>query len=154
MDLLKEGGSIGRPPLLDGSNYSYWKAKMKTFLKAFDEKAWMMILTGWSHPTKMDDQGETVPKPELEWSVRESKLAMSNSKALNAIFNAVDSNQFKLISTCESAKDAWDVLQTAYEGTDTVRISRLQLLTTKFENLKMREEETRQLASSMLDYVT
>ena len=83
---------------------------MKTFLKAFDEKAWMMILTGWSHPTKMNDQGETVPKPELEWSVREGKLAMSNSKALNVIFNAVDSNQFKLISTCESTKNAWDVL--------------------------------------------
>ena len=30
----------------------------------------------------------------------------------------------------------------AYEGTNTIRLSRLQLLTTKFENLKMREEET------------
>ena len=114
---------------------------MKTFIKAFDEKAWRAILIGWSHPTKTDDQGETVSKLELEWSAREDKLAMSNSKALNTIFNAVDSNQFKLISTCESAKNAWDVLQTAYEGTNMVMLSRLQLLTTKFENLKMRDEE-------------
>ena len=72
---------------------------MKIFIKAFDKKAWRVILTGWSHPTKTDDQGETIPKPELEWYAREDKLAMSNSKALNTIFNAVDSNQFKLIST-------------------------------------------------------
>ena len=80
-------------------------------------------MNGWSHPTKTDNQGETAIKPELEWSAREDKLAMSNSKALNAILNTVDSNQFNFISTCESAKNAWDVLQTAYERTDTVRLS-------------------------------
>ena len=63
-------------------------------------------MIGWSPPTKTDDEGDIIPKPKLEWSAREDKLAMSNSKALNAIFNAVDSNQFKLISTCESAKNA------------------------------------------------
>ena len=67
-------------------------------------------MTGQSHSTKTGDQGETVLKLELEWSIREDKLTMSNSKALNAIFNVVDSNQFKLISTCESLKNAWDVL--------------------------------------------
>ena len=110
MNLLNEGSSIGRPPLLDGSNYTYWKARMKAFIMTLDDKAWREILTGWSPPTKTDDQGEIVPKLELEWSARKDKLAMSNSKALNAIFNVVDSNQFKLISTCESLKNAWDVL--------------------------------------------
>ena len=151
MDLLKEGGLVGRPPLLDGLNYLYWKAKIKTLIKAFDEKAWRAILTRWNHPTTTDNQGETIPKPELEWSAREDNLAMSNLKALNIIFNAVDSNQFKLISTCESAKNTWDVLQTAYEGTDTVRLSRLQLLTTKFENLKRREENIGEFNSRLCD---
>ena len=50
MDFLKEGGSVVRPPLLDGSNYSYWKARMKAFIKAQDEKAWRAILIGWKHP--------------------------------------------------------------------------------------------------------
>ena len=63
MDLLKEGGLVGRPPLLDGLNYLYWKAKIKIFIKAFDEKAWRVILTGRGHPTKTDDQGKTIPKP-------------------------------------------------------------------------------------------
>ena len=50
------------------------------------------------HPTTKDEKGNVVPKLEKEWSDDEDKLANSNSKALNAIFNAVDVNQFKLIS--------------------------------------------------------
>ena len=51
-----------------------------------------------------NDKRESVPKPEVEWTANEDKLANNNSKALNAIFNAVDANKFKLISTCETAK--------------------------------------------------
>ena len=142
MEFLREGGSVQRPPLLDESNYAYWKARMKAFIKSMDEKAWRAILTGWDHPMKNDDNGESVKKSEVEWTAVEDRLANSNSKALNAIFNAVDAIQFKLISTCESAKEAWEILQTAHEGTDAVRLSRLQILTTRFENLRMGEEES------------
>ncbi|XP_012848271.1 PREDICTED: uncharacterized protein LOC105968194 [Erythranthe guttata] len=65
-----------------------------------------------------------------------------NSKALNAIFNGVDINQFKIISACECAKEAWEKLQTAYEGTTSVRLSKLQMLATRFEDLRMEENET------------
>ena len=125
MDFLKEGGSVSRPPLLDGSNYSYWKARMKAFIKAIDEKAWRAVLTGWDHPVTKDTEGVEKLKPEISWSTEEDKLANNNSKALNAIFNGVDASQFKLISTCETAKDAWEILQTAHEGTAAVRLSKL-----------------------------
>ena len=69
-------------------------------------------------------------------------MTNSNRKALNAIFNGLDLNQHKLIYTMESAKEAWDILQVTYEGTNTVQEARLQLLTTKFENLRMKEDET------------
>ena len=137
---MKEGGAVGRPPLLDGSNYSYWKARMKAFIKALDERAWRSVLSGWTPPTTTDTEGKTIPKPELEWTSEEDKLASYNSKALNAIFNAVDPTQFKQISTCESAKVAWEILQTAFEGTSSVRLSRLQILTTRFETLKISED--------------
>ena len=66
------------------------------------------------------------------------------------IFNAVYHNQFKLICTCESTKAAYVVLQTAYEGMDTIRLSRLRFSTTKSENLKMLEEETVSLFDARL----
>ena len=31
-----EGGSVSRPPLLDGTNYDYWKARMMAFLRSMD----------------------------------------------------------------------------------------------------------------------
>ena len=39
MDLMEKGGSTSRPPLLDGTNYGYWKARMRSFIKSIDEKA-------------------------------------------------------------------------------------------------------------------
>ena len=81
-------------------------------------------------------------KNEEDWTKEVDEEVLGNSKALNAIFNGVDKNLFRLINTCTVAKEAWDILKTAHEGTSRVRMSRLQLLTTQFENLKMTEEET------------
>ena len=139
METFKEGGAIGRPPLLDGSNYAYWKARMRAFIKAIDEQAWKSVLTGWIHPTVTDAEGKTTRKAELKWTTLDDRLANGN---YNAIFNAVNQTQFKLISTREMENEAWEILETAHEGTDVLKLSKLQILTTRFENLKMEEEET------------
>ena len=49
---------------------------------------------------------------------------------------------FRLIKKCIVAKEAWEILKTAHEGTSKVKSSRIQLLTTKFESIKMKEDET------------
>ena len=88
-----------------------------------------------------DNQPTGELKPEKNWSKDDDELALANSKALNSILGRVDKNIFRLINTCEVAKDAWEILRTTHEGTSKVKMSRLQLLTTKFENLRMKEEE-------------
>ena len=50
--------------------------------------------------------------------------------------------QFKKISSIETAKEAWTILQTTYEGTKVVKDSKLQRLTTCFEEIKMEEDES------------
>ncbi|CAM8943747.1 unnamed protein product [Rhodiola kirilowii] len=139
---LKEGRSTTRPPLLEESNYASWKPKMKYFLKSLDERAWKAVLTGWTEPTMENLTGEAVPKPEALWTEADDKASMGNSKAMNAIFSGVDENVMKLIINCEVAKEALDILQMAYEGTDKVRNSRMQIVTTKFEEMKMKDSET------------
>ncbi|XP_058741244.1 uncharacterized protein LOC131613606 [Vicia villosa] len=79
---------------------------------------------------------------EEEWSKNVEELALGNSKALNALFNGIDKNIFRLVQHCDLAKDVWDILKTTHEGTSKVKMSRLQMLTTKFENLRMKEDET------------
>ena len=48
---------------------------------------------------------------------------------------------FKKISSTETAKEAWTILQTTYEGTKAFKDSKLQRLTTSFEEIKMEEDE-------------
>ncbi|KAL7102238.1 hypothetical protein ACP275_08G106800 [Erythranthe tilingii] len=103
MSIHKEGSSTTRPPLLDGTNYTYWKTKMKMFIKSMDEDSWRTVLTGWTRPVAKTREGVEYEKHEENWSKKEQTVA---NKALNAIFNAVDTNQFKLISGCECAKRA------------------------------------------------
>ena len=119
---------------------------MKAFIKSIDEKAWLSILKGWSSPTvaidDMTDDTIVTLKYEETWTKAENTLANNNFKALNAIFAIVDATQFKLISVCESARDAWIILQNAHEGTSSVKISKLQMLASRFEDLRMLEDET------------
>jgi len=49
---------------------------------------------------------------------------------------------FRLIKKCNVAKDTWEILRTAHVGTSKVKSSRIQLLTTRFEGLKMQKNET------------
>ncbi|CAM8935572.1 unnamed protein product [Rhodiola kirilowii] len=139
---MNEGQSTTRPPFLEGSNYASWKPKMKDFLKSLDEQAWKAVLIGWEQPTMENLVGEVILKPETLWTNADEKASVGNSKAMNAIFSGVSENVLKLIINCEVAKEAWDILQIAYEGTDKVRNSRMPIVTTKFEDMKMNDNES------------
>ncbi|MCI47417.1 gag-pol polyprotein, partial [Trifolium medium] len=85
----KERGFVTRPPLLDGSNYDYWKSCMIAFVKSIDSRTWKAVLKGWDHPKIKDANGVDTAelKPEEKWSTVEDALVLGNSKALNALFN-------------------------------------------------------------------
>ena len=61
---------------------------------------------------------------------------------MNAIFNAVSIKEFKRISNIEIALTAWNILQTVHEGTKAIKINKLQQLTTKFESIRMTDDES------------
>ncbi|CAM8913943.1 unnamed protein product [Rhodiola kirilowii] len=139
---LREGQNITRPPLLEGNKYGYWKVRMKAFLKSQDESVWEAVEQGWTHPVATDEEGKLSLLAKDKWTEVQKKAEAANSKAMNAIFSGVDGKNFKMISTCEIAKTAWDILRTAHEGTTKVKISRMETVTSKFENLRMQEDET------------
>ena len=61
---------------------------------------------------------------------------------MNAIFNAVSMEEFKRISNVEVAHTAWNILQTVHDGTKAVKINKLQQLTSKFESIRMSDDES------------
>ncbi|CAM8940778.1 unnamed protein product [Rhodiola kirilowii] len=139
---LREGQNITRPPLLEGNKYGYWRVRMKAFLKSQDESVWEAVVQGWTHPVAIEKEGKVGLLTKDKWTEVHKNAEAANSKAMNAIFSGVDGKNFKMISTCEVAKKAWDILQTAHEGTIKVKISRMEMVTLKFENLRMQEDET------------
>ena len=105
---------------------------MRAFLQSLDEKVWQAVEIGWTKPTE-------VP---TDWDDAKIKVDNFNNRALNALFNAITNEEFKKISSTETAKEAWTILQTTYKGTKAVKDSNLQRLTTSFEEIKMEEDES------------
>ena len=129
---MDRGQSLIIPPLFDGINYVYWKVRMRAFLQSLDENVWQVIEIGWTKPTEA----------LADCDDAKIKAANFNSKALNALFSVVTNEEFKKISSTETAKKAWTTLQITYEGTKVIKDSKLQRLTTSFEKIKMEEDES------------
>ena len=55
------------------------------------------------------------------------------------IFNGVYSDEFRRIENCKCAKEAWDILQVTHQGVFAINISKLLMLATKVENIRMHE---------------
>ena len=56
--------------------------------------------TGWTKPKEVS----------ADWDDVKIKAANFNSRALNAIFGTVMNEEFKKISSIETAKEAWTIL--------------------------------------------
>ena len=100
---------------------------MRAFLQSLNEKVWQAVEIGWTKPKE-------VP---ADWDEAEIKVANFNNSALNALFSVVTNEKFKKISSTETTKEAWTILQTTCEVTQAVKDSKLQRLTTSFKEIKM-----------------
>lgn len=100
---------------------------------------------------KRSSRGELLPQSKQiiiqnlwslkkDWTLAENEEAIENSCAFNAIYDGVDKNIFKIINRCINYKKKYETLKLTHKGTFKVHMSRIQLLTNKFENLKMLEE--------------
>ncbi|KAG7544219.1 Zinc finger CCHC-type [Arabidopsis thaliana x Arabidopsis arenosa] len=112
---------------------------------------------GWMEPSNCDWKSGTDGiknlKPKKEWTTEEKNEAKFNAKALSAIFGSLPMNQFTRVQGCMSAKEAWDILQVTFEGTSTVKRTRLDMLASEFENLNMGEDDSVDNFSSKLSAI-
>ena len=88
------------PHIFDGTNYTYWKVRMRAFLQSLDEKVWQAVKIGWTKPKEAP----------ADWDEAKIKAANFNSRALNALFSTVTNEEFQKISSTEIAKEAWTIL--------------------------------------------
>ena len=129
---FKEGHSTQRPPLFDGSNYNYWKCRMRIYLQSIGYELWNIMEKEIVKPTTHFDECTLVEKTK----------ANLDSKAINALFCAMDKNEFNRVSTSTSAFSIWHTLEVTHEGTSKVKDSKISVLVHRFEMFKMNDKET------------
>ena len=105
---------------------------MRAFLCSIDEAIWDALEIGWTKPKAA----------KSTWDKVGLMASKANSKALNAIFSGVSPDEFHRISHITIAKEAWQILETTYKGTKKVMEIKLKMLTTRFEELRMSEDES------------
>ena len=105
---------------------------MRAFLCSIDGAVWDAVEIGW---TKLEATKST-------WDQAALAMSNANSKALNVIFCGVFPDEFHRISHITVAKEVWQILEITYEGTKKVKDTELQMLTTRFEELRMSDDES------------
>ena len=99
---------------------------------SIDDTGWDAVEVGWTRPEAV----------KSTWDKAALTATNANSKDLNVIFCGVSPDEFHRISHITVAKKAWEILETTYEGTKKVKDTKLQMLTNKFEELKMGDDES------------
>jgi hypothetical protein len=123
-----EGTSENKPPLFDGTNFSFWKIRMRTYLMALGANVWDVVETGYVNLVVLYSKDY-----KLEFSF--------NYKGMNAILNGLAKVEFVKVMHLETTKAMWDKLISSYEGNEKVKDVKLQTYRLKFEQLKMNEYE-------------
>ena len=88
--------SLNAPPYFDGSNYAFWKVRIRAFLCSIDESVWDAVDIDWTRPKAA----------KSTWDKAALAASNANSKALNAIFYDVSPDEFHRISHITFAKEA------------------------------------------------
>ena len=115
-------------PMFDGTNFSFWKVRMRTYIMSLGADVWDVVETGYANPVVL--------------ASRDDKLEFSfNAKAMNAILRGLAEADFVKVKYLESTKEMWDKLVKSYEGNEKVKDAKLQTYRLKFEQLKMNEDE-------------
>ncbi|KAL4014559.1 hypothetical protein IC575_026766 [Cucumis melo] len=120
-------------PRFSGKNFNQWSIQMKVLYGS--QELWDIVERGY---TEVENQSELTNQQLVE--LRENRK--KDKKALFFIYQAVDEFIFERISTATSAKAAWDILRSTYQGEDKVKMIRLQALRSEFDFIKMKETET------------
>ncbi|XP_069145699.1 uncharacterized protein [Solanum lycopersicum] len=112
---------------------------------AEDSELWDIVLDEPSVPMMEEKDGEktiTVPKPRQKYDDADRKKIEKGFKAKTLLVCGIGPDKYNRVSACESAKEIWDCLKTAHEGTVQVKESKIDMLTSQYENFKMKEGET------------
>ncbi|XP_070023070.1 uncharacterized protein [Nicotiana sylvestris] len=140
---FEEGQSIYRPPKFDGKCDWWWKARMHDFIMAEDCELWDIICDGPYVPIKvLDEFPFSMEKTSKEYTEADEKAVEKNFYAKKILVCGMGPKEYAIISTCDTANEIWETLQTAHEGATQVKYSEDKSNTDNSSMMMVEGEET------------
>lgn len=109
---------------------------MKALFSAQD--LWELVENGYPEP--IDTAAYNALSQADKDLLKENRK--KDSKVLFFIFQGVHESIFPRIQGASKSKQAWDILQTAYQGMTKVKTAKLQMLRRDFETIYMKDTES------------
>ncbi|XP_075109111.1 uncharacterized protein LOC142180907 [Nicotiana tabacum] len=118
---FEEGQSTYRPPRFNSQYYGWWKTSMHDFIMDENSELWEVICDGPFFPTKnLGDPAVVIPKTRKEFNGADRNAIEKNFQAKKILVCGIGTDEYNRILACQLAKEIWEALQTAHEGTTQV----------------------------------
>ena len=104
------GNFMAAPPIFSRENYQIWSVKMKSYLEASD--LWDVVMS------EIQPLQEDLTVAQIR---NYNDEVIRRAKAKTCIHSVVSDVVFTRIMSCETAKEAWNSLQEAFQGNERTR---------------------------------
>jgi hypothetical protein len=105
---------LGKPPMLEGEDYSMWSDKMRHHLTSLHKSIWDIVEYGAQVPKKGDKDYDS---EEVE------QIQHFNSQATTILLTSLSQEEYNKVQGLKSTKEIWDMLKTAHEGDEVTKIT-------------------------------
>jgi len=122
---------MAAPPVFFGENYQIWSVKLKFYQEA--SGLWDVVMSE-IQPLQED--------PTVAQIRNYNNEVIRTAKAKTCSHSAISDVVFIRIMSCETAKEAWNTLQEAFQGNERTRQMQVLNLRREFEMLRLKEAET------------
>jgi len=114
---------------------------MENYIQDDEYELWMIIENDPYILVRITEDGKTISKKPHEFDPDDYKKIEKNTRAKKLLYFGLGLDEYARISECESAKEIWNALRVAHEGTNQVKQSRIELLMRKYELFERSDKE-------------
>jgi hypothetical protein len=122
---------IGKAPYFDETCYNQWKHCMKNYLYPISPEVWQVVCDG----VEFSDEDEQSTTDQLQ-------KIHCNAQAISILTSSIDKAGFNRVNGLDVAKDVWNTLRMAHEGSKPVRKDKMEMLEGQLNCFIMYNDET------------
>jgi hypothetical protein len=110
---------LGKPPMFDGEDYNMWSDKIRHHLTSLHTSIWDVVEIGVQVPSLGDEDYDSDEVAQI-WHF--------NSQATTILLASLSREEYNKVQGLKSAKEIWDVLNTAHEGDEVTKITKRETI--------------------------